>query len=279
MRFQTWLLTTLGAIAALGSTASSDILEVDLVFPRNETYTPTEWFPVVFAFQNPIRAQYLNFDVTYYIRPIDHNSQNDTITRSHDLRFANWSSHDPFFAHAFHTLFDSPGRWRLIWTLTWQSCDEEGFPRYGLSQMVRNSTDFSTDFTIQEAGKKVDLVAATSETSCPDSGFETAIAINVTDQTMDVPTWVRWSAAERTNNTCVVVKSMPTTPDPCKVDVDQTVVESMQASLKARLCPGFNPPDDCPEDDEGAARPQRGSVLGVSGLLVLSGVLWFFSLM
>ncbi|KAL4744894.1 hypothetical protein BDW72DRAFT_212008 [Aspergillus terricola var. indicus] len=235
-----------GAIAALGSTASNDILEVDLVFPSNETYTPTEWFPVVFAFQNPIRAQYLNFHITYYINPLDHNINKRYHYTLHDLRFANY-----------------PGRWSLIWTLTWQSCDEDGFLRHGLSQIVWNRTSFSTEFTIQEAGKKVDLVATTSETSCPDSGFETAIAVNVTDQTMDMPTWVRWGAEDRTNNTC---------------DIDQTVVESMQASLNARLCLGLSPPDNSPQND-GAARPQRGSVLGVSGLLVLSGVLWFFSLM
>jgi hypothetical protein len=30
--------------------ASSGVVEVDLIFPRNETYAPTAYLPIIFAF-------------------------------------------------------------------------------------------------------------------------------------------------------------------------------------------------------------------------------------
>ncbi|CBF71854.1 hypothetical protein AN6969.2 [Aspergillus nidulans FGSC A4] len=290
MRYQgTWLLTigTLGATLATSSSSSTEknILEVDLVFPQNKTYKPTEWFPIVFGFQNPQRAQYLNIDLTYSFHPHETNTQNDTITLFHDLRWENWSSHDPYFAHNFLDNFNSPGRWNLAWTVAWQSCDEEGFEnRLMTSDMLTNQTDFSIWFTIaakdaENEGIDADLVSATSgETSCPDLGFETAIAINVTEKTMSVPDFVDWSAADWTNHTCSVVAPTLVIPDPCRVKLDQTVVESIQASLTARRCQGLNPPDDCPEKEDNES---AGVALPGSGLLMLalSGALGLFASM
>ncbi|KAL4861949.1 hypothetical protein BDV12DRAFT_203518 [Aspergillus spectabilis] len=263
MRFQvTWLLTALGAMATSASATENSILEVDLAFPQNKTYAPTESFPIVFAFQNPARARHLNFGIIYHLEPLD--NQTNRTSRSHDLRFANWSSHD-----------------RLNWDLVWQSCPEEGFEsREVVSETISNSTSFSIWFIVQDTADSVDvdLVSATSETSCPDPGFDTAIALNVTD-TMNVPTWVNWSGAQYTNDTCAVVSPTPTTPDPCKVEIVRTVVESMEASLKARHCRWVDPPDDCPDNDENSAQSQQRALLGLSGLFVLtlSGALGFFS--
>ncbi|THC91636.1 hypothetical protein EYZ11_008903 [Aspergillus tanneri] len=93
---------------------------------------------------------------------------------------------------------------------------------------------------------------------------------------MQVPMWVEWSGGDYTNDTCAVVaSSTPTpTPDPCRVNIDSTIVASMSASLKARLCNGLNPPADCLEDDESAA--QQLAVFGVSCLLAAFGTLGFF---
>ncbi|KAF1835103.1 hypothetical protein BDW02DRAFT_579077 [Decorospora gaudefroyi] len=50
-----------GAVnAALG------VMEVDLVFPRNETYAPTEIFPLIFAFQNSELAPLLKPRLSEY---------------------------------------------------------------------------------------------------------------------------------------------------------------------------------------------------------------------
>ena len=40
--------------------ASSGVVEVDLIFPRNETYAPTAYLPIIFAFQNSHLAPFLD---------------------------------------------------------------------------------------------------------------------------------------------------------------------------------------------------------------------------
>ncbi|KAL6232455.1 hypothetical protein BDW75DRAFT_242921 [Aspergillus navahoensis] len=90
-----WLLAA--CMGALTTAAPSSVLEVDLTFPHNRTYRPAEWFPIVFAFQNPERAKYLNLEIIYKLWNLD--DRNNSLTRSHDLRLANWTSHEPYFAY------------------------------------------------------------------------------------------------------------------------------------------------------------------------------------
>jgi hypothetical protein len=160
----------------MGTTINaSNILEVDLVFPRNETYAPTESFPVVFAFQNPERARYLNPHISYSIWNLD--EDNGTVTRYHDFRSANWTGNGPYLAHEFFTL-SNEGRWRVRWTLTWQSCNEYAFENHlNVADMIRNTSTWSTWFTIQSSAPNVDLVAATANKTCPG---EYGVTIDVT---------------------------------------------------------------------------------------------------
>lgn len=271
-------LAILGAMvaSALGSTtAGNSVLEVDLVFPQNRTYTPTEWFPVVFALQNPSLAQYLDMEITYYLRSID--DQNPSRTSFHKFRHENLSSIDPHFASSHFGMFGSPGSWRLDWSTTWRSCDKEGFESGStISQMLSNSTSFSVSFAVQDMPDSVDvdLVSSSSEDSCPDTNSDSALAINV-PETMPLPHWVDWNARQAMNYTCAVTTPTTTAPDPCRVDIDRTVAESMQASHQAWLCRhAVNPPDDCPEengDDENSAPPMRRAIVGgISGL----GFVW-----
>ncbi|KAJ6120995.1 hypothetical protein N7523_005275 [Penicillium sp. IBT 18751x] len=251
---------------------ASDILEVDLTFPCNETYAPTKWFPIVFAFQNAERARYLNPEITYTIWNLD--DRDDVTTMSHDLRWANWTNQDPYLAYKYFGIFRNESRWKVTWSLSWESCDEHAFETHPLSaEMIRNTTTWSTWFTVQNSAPKVDLIAATAKKTCPG---EYGVAINVTDKTMNVPSYVVWSGGKYTNHTCAVVassKSTPT-PNPCQVHIDKTMVASMEASLQSRLCNVINPPDECPEDEKNIA--QQLAVAGVACLLAGFGALSFF---
>ncbi|CAG8893423.1 unnamed protein product [Penicillium egyptiacum] len=263
-----WLLA-----ACMGTTINaSNILEVDLVFPRNETYAPTEWFPVVFAVQNPERARYLNLGLEYILWNLD--DSNDVRPFTHELRWANWTDKNPYLAHEFTGMFRNEGRWKVTWTLMWESCNEYAFENHrDVRNMISNMTSWSTWFTTQSTAPKVDLVAATANKTCLG---QYGMAINVTDKTMQVPQGVTWSGGGYTNDTCVVVASSTQTPrpDPCRVDIDKTIVASMEASLKNRLCNWLDPPADCPKDDKNAG--QQLAVAGVSCLLAAFGALGFF---
>ncbi|KAA8649670.1 uncharacterized protein ATNIH1004_002341 [Aspergillus tanneri] len=193
-----------GVAVGLGAiVGASGVLEVDLVFPRNETYAPTDYFPVVFALQNAERARYLKSQLK--------------LQRHQDC------------------------------------CDEDGLSKNPVrGNIIRNSTNRSTSFTIKNSGLKVDLVAATANKSCP--GEDNGVAINVTDKTMLVP----WGGG----------LLYPDADTRSLSRRDRLVhTASMEASLRARLCDKFktvNPPADCP-DDENAA--QQLAVFGISCLL------------
>ncbi len=279
--FPAWLLAPCALSGAVVGASSDSVLEVDLVFPRNESYAPTDRFPIVFAFQNAQKAKYLNPYIDYTIWNWANLPGNDNLGWSHDLRTVNWSStHDAYFAYNFFSERDLPeGQWKMVWSVSWQSCNETALShQLDPRGMVYNDTSRGISFTINKSAPKVDLVSATAnKTTCSPEGasdLETGVAIpiNVTGKTMEVPYWVDWPGGD----TCAVVASSIPTPtvDPCRVKIDSAIEASMSASLTAKQCRGLNPPPDCPEDDEGAA--QKLVVVGASTLLSAVGALGFF---
>lgn len=281
MRFSpaSWFLVAcIGAIVNLNA-AAAGVLEVDLLFPRNKTYAPITWLPVVFAFRNAEAARLLNPRISYTIRNWDDMGGIDGAHYAHDLRTTNWSSHDPYFVYNyFHDVFAKEGRWWMTWEVTWASCDEAdpSFSRGIGGDLIRNSSSWSVAFTTENSAPEIDLVAVTNNKTCP---AELGVAINVTDKTMAVPFGVTWTGG---GDTCAVVASSSPTPtaDPCRVKIDSAVVASMSASLAANLCrKSLNPPANCSDDDESAAQQLvvvGVSVVGVSCLLAAFGAFGFF---
>jgi hypothetical protein len=253
---------------------------VDLVFPRNETYSPADWFPVVFAVQNPQSAELLNLRISYDIRK-DNNRNNQT-TLIHDLRWANWSSSaDPYLAYQYIRTLNTTGNWSVVWRLRWQSCDVEALanrdkkvlPTDHDGGVFEHYYSWEQYFTIDDSPlKKVDLVAATANSTCPKD--MNAIAINVTDITMQSPPGL--NAAGR--DTCVVTVNSTatrTTPDPCRVAINEDTAASMAAAHQKRLCNPLlypNPPEDCPAEKNGA---QKLTGFGVPCFLAAFGIVGF----
>lgn len=260
-----WLLA-----ACIGAVVNaSEILEVDLIFPRNETYAPTDKFPVVFAFQNAERAKYINPSIDYTILGLQGN--HTFYAPTHELGGTNWTD-DTFFAHEFFSFAKQEGTYQVTWTLNWDSCDEALFENPNRrSKIDYNSTQLETVFTIEKSAPKADLVAATANKTCPDKN---GAILDVTDETFKVPSDLNWTGGKWTNDTCVVVKTSTSKPDPCRVHVDKAAASSMEASYTARVCSGISPPDDCPADKTGAAK--KLAVAGVSFLLAAAGALGFF---
>lgn len=93
---------------------------------------------------------------------------------------------------------------------------------------------------------------------------------------MDSPAEVNTAGRD----TCVVTTNSTTsptrtTPDPCRVAIDEDSAASMAAAHHTQLCDGLNPPEDCPRKKNGA-QPlvARGIIrslaaLGVAGVLLL----------
>ncbi|PWY81536.1 hypothetical protein BO94DRAFT_557985 [Aspergillus sclerotioniger CBS 115572] len=247
----------LGLLGVMVTVTTADTVEVDLIFPHNESYAPADWFPIVFVVQNTQSAELLNLRISYDIRW--NNDVNNQSIFAHDFRWTNWSgSADPYLAYHY---------------LRWQSCDEEYLSRpsiyYGRNGIFNHHYSGWQFFSIEDAPlKDVDLVAATANATCP--GDCNAIAINVTDITMNT----FWNMNTAGRDTCVVTTNSTashtySTPDPCRIAIDADSAASMASVHHTRLCDGLNPPDDCPKRENGA---QKLEAWGMSCFLAAFGV-------
>ncbi|KAJ6131369.1 hypothetical protein N7523_001829 [Penicillium sp. IBT 18751x] len=261
-----WLLAA--CIGNVVGATGTGVLEVDLIFPRNDTYAPTNNFPVIFAFQNAQRARYLNPSIQYLMWNLQ--TGDTSFTLSHDLGWKNWTE-ETYLAHEVMSFPSQEGRYKVSWSLTWDSCDEESFKSPDrIPSIVHNKTTWATYFTINNSAPEVDLVAATVTKTCPD---EYGMIINVSDKTLKVPSSVEWSGKNWNNDTCAVLahSTSTPTPDPCRVHIDRAAAESINASVTARVCRGIDPPDYC-EKNVAA----RLAVAGVSCFLAAVGAFGFF---
>lgn len=178
----------LGAIVLVPTVAA---VEVDLVFPRNESYSPpADWFPIVFAVQNTSSAELLNLHMFYDIRM--NNDVNNQTTFTHDFRWANWSgSADPYFAYQYVRNLLTTGPWSVAWELRWQSCDEEALANmqwssgYYYQSLWNHHYSGLLFFTIDDTSPQdVDLVATTANTPV----LETAMGLQSMSPTSR---WIR----------------------------------------------------------------------------------------
>ncbi len=249
-----------GSLACLGAVVNAaGVVEIDVIFPRNETYAPSDRFPVVFAVQNAALAKHLRLDIDSFIR------NGSDLTNvfghySHDLANANFSS-EPYFAYYWRT-FDTEGPHELFASVSVASCNASSEP----VTIVGNSTNFSVLFTVKKGAQEADLVAATAnDKTC---SAKDGVAVSVTDQTLEYPASGRLEAG-----TCAVLDDSSPTPtaDPCRVKIDKTVVESISASLLSDLCKRLNPPADCPKE----SAVQQLAVVGVASFAAALGAIGF----
>jgi hypothetical protein len=252
------------------------VVEVDLVFPRNETYAPAQVFPIVFAIQNSDQAQLLNPALTYRILKADNRSDNLVpLTAYVHLERENVSTSDPYLTYRFFSGLQ-PGRWFLAWELEYQTCNVGA--EYLSDALTYNSYKSTRIFTITNStstpNKEIDLVAATADNRCP--ADSNAVAINVTDTTMQTIPSMNWAGRDK----CVVTTNSTTatpvhTPNPCGVSISPEVAASIFANFTAQKCNEARPPAwvNCPADGESAA--QQLIILAFTGMLAICGAFAF----
>ena len=266
MRFVSHAVWSLvGTLACLGSVVNAaGELEIGVVFPRNETYAPTDNFPIVFALQNAELAKHLRLHITSMIR-------NGPDLRSgfgsgwFDLADINFTT-EPYLVYKYVTA-DTDGPHQLFAYTDWLSCDKSGNKVSFISGGTNYTVNFGVDFTIQKGAQEVDLVAATAnDTTC--SG-QVGFTLNVTDETHEAD-----ASGRMPGGTCAVLASPNPTPTvgPCRVKIDTAAEASMSAVRRAKLCKGINPPDDCPEEESAV---QRLAISGVVSFAAMLGAVRF----
>ncbi|KAJ6095230.1 hypothetical protein N7486_005976 [Penicillium sp. IBT 16267x] len=188
------------------------IFEVDLVFPRNATYTPQALTPIVWALQNPKMAKPLTAYMTWSLwEGNNQSSPGSVVAGDLELSLMDVSSSEPLLVSKFvNTVAYPDGDWTLAWTLNLYNCSQDDLPYHVITRSD------STVFTIGKSGQEPDLVAATSADEC---GTMEAYAFNVTSFV----------------GICGYLGPNPTT-NPCPVTINSTVSSSLYAAATAFAC-------------------------------------------
>jgi hypothetical protein len=263
--------------------ASSGVLEVDLIFPRNETYAPTPNLPIIFAFQNSHLAPFLD-PLIYITAGLVQNLNGSTPPWAppasidlEQLQWANFTNNDTYFAYPTYNrnkfIFATEGIWEITWTFTWAVCTEDSLANY---TFMRNGSQHTTLLTIREGAQEVDLVSGTTDKSC---SRQDGVVVNITN-TLHIPSSAhreghtdKWEGqGDMCASTASSVPSSVPTSDPCRVSISPAAAASISCSITfGSSATNFSTTTSsltCPEDKKSAA----GS-LTVGSLAALFGVL------
>jgi hypothetical protein len=223
----------LGAVilwaAQVGGTTFPATVEVDLIFPRNDTYAPSTLFPIVFAFQNAALAYSLSpsFDLNIW----DIADENNSWGPLYDT-YIDWNnSSDTTYAYRAINLNTTDNGAARTYSIGWvfgsfKCSNATGQVTIGSGSRANNAL-----FTIESGAQQPDLVAATANSSSCDSMSH--LAFNVTD-TLDVPNGTHNDIHDR----CVVLSDVQplVTGNPCAVRFDSATASSISAAITSAAC-------------------------------------------
>lgn len=271
MHLSPWLSSALTAIAMVATAAASGeegIVQVDLAFPRNETYLTADWLPFVFAYQNAGPATYLDSQIHLDIWPFnDSNRVTSPTYRSYTFNVGqlNHSGDGPFFE--YHGLkFDTEGVWLMLWELRWGNCSGNPSKSNEKPIFADGSMTRQIVFTIKNSAPNLDLVEATKEALCSNSS---GIALNVTEN-LDVPASTAYPGGVK----CPVLAAAPPAPSLCLPAIDSATASKVSASLASLQCRATSPVVGCDSDSEKGAAANFAVGL-VTTLTVAVGAIGF----
>lgn len=263
-----WFWATLGA----GATGPSGIAQVDLIFPRNETYTPTSLMPVVFSVRSPELVNLLYPTLQYAVTRV---GSNDTTTKLRDLPIRRLDSNDSlsYLYEGVASVAAVEGEFELSWAFRWVNCsrsidgsdydnqdtayDQNGFHRrtYWPHQKLF--------FRTSKDGKKADLASISQDKNCNEmQGF----AFQVKDN-LEVP--LGRLSADGVTSCALLASPTPTTKPFCEQIIKPEAVSSISASLTKVECRSTAPVVSCPaESGCGPIQAQLGVLLAASLLSI-----------
>ncbi|BCS02747.1 uncharacterized protein AKAW2_61011S [Aspergillus luchuensis] len=270
-RFLAWAVLVLNSIIAMGDGTpdiSPGIFEVDLIFPRNETYTPQALMPIVFALQNPSLASTLGATIYWGLREGNNWSAPGSITDGgFELFTLNSTSSGPHLATSFvNTLAYPDGSWTFVWTLEVTNCSQAERPDCLQSESQNCSLTYNPNkvislnnaivFNVSQSGQTPSLEAATSSDMC---GTMEAFAFNVT-------------SAGDTEEVCGFLRPSPTT-NPCATTVNASAASSIWAEATAFACDprerSAYPNVTCPTSSSKSNAARQSGMAAASTLLTL----------
>lgn len=244
------------SISAKGSsedlTSLPRLVEVDLIFPRNDTYRPVFPFPLVVAVRGAAAALKHGLLVQLFV---------GTSTRSMDLSgslepkdFLELPSADPYYwiLLDWHIINSTSPHWRFDWSLSLDpNCTAT--PDKPMAQNNYTSLDGSVYFTIDKQGKLPDIVPSVDSCPLPIASF---------NMTCPGSGYVPYRGPD---NCFAYIDQLP---DPCPVKATPSL--ESKVTMQAALCEG----QDWPNNTQKFFCP-RGSAHSthiVSQALIITGL-------
>lgn len=220
--------------------------ELDLLFPRNQTYAPSWRMPIVFGVQNPSLAVPLFATIRWNLWEGNDKKSPGSITGGHfdvagDVATARPTPSNPYLlSTAVNTISYPEGFWTLAWYVQYNIC---GNPTHG--------ENFTTVFTVSRSGKTIDLEAATSSDIC---GTAEAQAFNITSPEL-----------------CGILGPSPTT-NPCAVTIDSAAASSLSAEAETTgsICTSYSSNLTCLNPSPPPAQPSAANHCVVAGSTLLT---------
>jgi hypothetical protein len=237
-------------------------LEVDLIFPRNDTYAPTVLTPVVFAVQNP-QGLDLHLTVDWSIIGV---GQNYNATGDTGILHVN-SGDIPYLAYSPCPELNVEGTWAISWYVTVNNCSQASNSTNDV-QFQRRDVQFQmtgVSFTTKNGTQQPDLTAATADTVCASNSNGSSYAFNIT-------------GFQDLRNACESIAPtqapFPTpTPNPCGVKINPSTASSISSAMTSRLCAINAPELTCPPKSS----PTKSAGVSRRAQCVSEGTVWLLA--
>lgn len=206
--------------------AQGGTVEVDLIFPRNDTYAPGPFMPVVFAVQNAAMAASLDMTIVWDIINVADPDGDGGHHGAIKLYEYNMTAANPIFAINYALrLNGTEAVWAVRFGLSFANCSKSVG---GLTKVTRNSEDRPLLFSTKPGAPGPNL--AQGPGTCVNS---TGVAFNIAD-TLDIPL-TELHVVDSHTYSCLVLASPPIgEANPCAVTLNETTAAGL---LKASCGP------------------------------------------
>ncbi|KAL4752701.1 hypothetical protein BDW72DRAFT_170382 [Aspergillus terricola var. indicus] len=229
MAFTPFMIVLITLFSGLATSQELETVELDQIFPRNETYAPVRYFPFVWGLQNAAAAYPAGFKLYWRLSPVE----SPIFILEEDGRFpedtpidAPYSYGPPpldplFFSNFPLTLKNfSTGHWELEWRFGFKYNCSLSDPVI-LEDHYRKQPWHSVVFTVAEGGKSVDLI----ENQDCDTEADQAAAFKLLQNEDD--------------ENCPILNT--TVPNPCALAFGTATVENITTAARdLGRCPSFN---------------------------------------
>lgn len=227
------------------------IAEVDLLFPKNDTYAPTVLMPLVIGIQNPSAAVPLHLGLRWNLFQLDGGNRTGfgVIPETYYIppgarQYYEYSS--------FYDLTIIEGTWLLQWTVDSVNCSQ--FPVNNFS-MVSYTQGNRIIFTTKNGAQAPDLLTATANDVCASAAGFTFNVTGLEKASVRSPDNVD---GKDSVTTCAVVAPMSPTyrPNPCAAQLNATGASSISLALRTSACGLPSSVVNCPAKSAGILKDQ-----------------------